>query len=98
MEIYDFGLLLKELREKNHLTQKQLAQKLGVTEGAISSYERNISLPSIEALKTLAVMYRVKTDYLLGLDRGSYLLVNNLTKTQFDIVEATIKEFGAGNN
>jgi len=93
MEVYDFGLLLKSLREKRKLTQKQLADKLGITESAVSSYERNVSQPSVETLKTLAVLYRVKTDYLLGLEAHKPLLTDGLTQRQLEILKVIIEEF-----
>ena len=39
MEIYDFGVLLKQLRSNAHMKQKDLAKKLNVTEANISKYE-----------------------------------------------------------
>ena len=46
-ETYDFGVLLKELREKKGMTQEQLAKKLGVSKGSVSGYEHNISMPPV---------------------------------------------------
>jgi transcriptional regulator with XRE-family HTH domain len=92
MEVYDFGLLLKELREKHKLTQKQLSEKLGVMESAVSSYERNISQPTIDTLKTLSVLYRVKTDYLLGMKEHKSLITDGLTEKQLEILQAIIEE------
>lgn len=41
--MYDFGLLLKELREEKGLTQAQLAEKINRTKTMISKYERILS-------------------------------------------------------
>ena len=41
-----FGERLEYLRLEKQLTQEQLAKKLGMTKGMISSYERGISLPN----------------------------------------------------
>lgn len=46
-----FGERLEYLRHEKKLTQKQLADKLGMSSGMISSYERSISLPDIAQLK-----------------------------------------------
>lgn len=55
--MYDFGLRLKQLREKHNLSQSQVAKRLGITRAAISSYENNISLPSVNVLAELALLY-----------------------------------------
>ena len=43
MEIYDFGLRLKELREKKRLSQNEVASRLEISRSQISAYERNTS-------------------------------------------------------
>lgn len=48
--------MYKELREKYNLSQKQLAEKLGVYQSAISKVERKETQPSFESLK---MIYRV---------------------------------------
>lgn len=60
------GERIKYLREKNGLTQKDVAVKLGVEPAAISKYELNMREPNIEAIKKLATIFNVSIDYLLG--------------------------------
>lgn len=50
MEIYDRGWRLKALRKKRGLSQKAVADRLGVDRAAISAYERNIATPRIDVL------------------------------------------------
>ena len=38
------GRFIAECRKKEHLTQMQLAEKLGITDKAISKWERGVSL------------------------------------------------------
>ena len=92
METYDFGLRLKELREKHGFTQEQVADRLDVTKAAISSWERNIAQPTADTLKTLAVLYRAKADYILGLDNHTYILADGLSHRQLEAVETIISE------
>ena len=92
MSVYDFGLRLRELREKQNLTQKQVADKLDVSAVAISSYERNIALPTSEALKALAVIYKTKADYILGLENRSFVFTEGLTEKQREALETFIAE------
>ncbi|MCI8383544.1 MAG: helix-turn-helix transcriptional regulator [Clostridia bacterium] len=60
------GERIKYLREKNGLTQKDIATRLGVESAAISKYELDMREPNIEALKKLATIFNVSIDYLLG--------------------------------
>lgn len=62
----DFGEMLAELRQDTNLTQKELADKLFVSKGTISNYENGIHYPDIEKLISLAELFDVTTDYLLG--------------------------------
>ncbi len=60
------GERIKYLREKQGLTQKDIATKLGLEPAAISKYELDMREPNIEALKKLATIFNVSIDYLLG--------------------------------
>jgi len=53
----DFGPRLARLRaaQRPPLSQKQLAQRFGVSQPAVSEYERNHQLPTLYALEALAV-------------------------------------------
>lgn len=44
MNQYVTGAVIKELREKNAMTQLQLADKLGVSDKTISKWETGVSL------------------------------------------------------
>lgn len=57
---------LKEERLKANLTQKEVAEKLGITREAYTMYETNKTTPSIETLKKIADIYRTSVDYLIG--------------------------------
>lgn len=59
---------IKELREENNLTQKELASKLGVSNSTVCDWEKGRSQPDLETLKRIACFFEVKTDYLLGLE------------------------------
>ena len=48
------GKLIKELRQKHHLTQADLANKYGVTYQAVSKWENGINLPDIALLKEIS--------------------------------------------
>ncbi|RND00236.1 helix-turn-helix domain-containing protein [Lysinibacillus halotolerans] len=68
------GERLKEARKLKGFTQIEAATKLGITNGALSGYERNYRDPDTEMLKKLANLYEVSTEWLLG---------NNTVNKQF---------------
>ena len=57
---------LKELREKNKITQNKLAGILGVSRSAVSMWEIDSSEPDTDTINKLADYFQVSTDYLLG--------------------------------
>ncbi|MCL2861399.1 MAG: helix-turn-helix domain-containing protein [Firmicutes bacterium] len=60
-------LRIKELREEKGLTQKQLANQIGVDQRTISSYEIGHTEPDIKTIRKLCKIFDVSADYLLGL-------------------------------
>ena len=66
MEI-TLGKRLKELREENNLTQKELAEKLSINAVTYLHYEKGQRQPSLELIAEIAVFYGVSVDYLLGI-------------------------------
>jgi len=61
-----FGQMLKKLRVDNELSQKTLADKIGITQQSISAYENGTSDPSIDWLIKFAQFFNVTIDYLVG--------------------------------
>lgn len=50
----EFSQRLKQLRSDKHMTQAQVANRIGVTASMVSSYETDIRLPSYEVLVKIA--------------------------------------------
>ena len=61
--------ILKGLREKNGLTQDELAEKVLVTRQAVSRWETGETQPNTETLKLLSKEYNVSINTLLGSTR-----------------------------
>lgn len=55
------------LRENNHLTQRQLADYLGLRQQTYSRYERGELIPSLASIAALADFYDTSADFLAGL-------------------------------
>ncbi|MBM3462335.1 MAG: helix-turn-helix transcriptional regulator [Armatimonadetes bacterium] len=60
------GARIKEARNRAHLTQKQLADLLGVTRGTVASYESGVITPPTRSLKRISEVTDVIMPYLLG--------------------------------
>ncbi|MEY8386763.1 helix-turn-helix transcriptional regulator [Oscillospiraceae bacterium 38-13] len=100
MEVYDFGLRLKKLREARQLSQKEAAARLDVGRSTISGYERNIITPSVDQLVRMAVLYNTSLDYMMGLENRSSFFVDDLEESQqqtvLDVVKRLKQEFLKG--
>ncbi len=66
--------LIKDIRSKNNLTQKNLADKLGVTYQAVSKWENAKNIPDISVLKQISEIYNISIDEILD---GSIKNKNN---------------------
>ena len=63
----NMGEKLRSLRIEKNLTQKQVADRIGLAISAVSSYESGRRYPTYDTLIKLARMFHVSTDYLLGI-------------------------------
>ncbi len=57
---------IKELRNEQNLTQKELAQRIHSTDKNIWAYENKIAIPPLETLIKLADFFNCSLDYLVG--------------------------------
>ncbi|MCL2508995.1 MAG: helix-turn-helix domain-containing protein [Oscillospiraceae bacterium] len=84
---------IKNLRELNQMTQSDLARKLGVTRSSVNAWEMGINTPSTQYLVELAQLFRVSTDYLLGVERSVTVRVDHLAEDEKEIIFALMKKF-----
>lgn len=90
MDSMNFGKVLKDLRLKAGLTQKQLAAQIGVTKSVVSFYELQERIPSPTILVKLSATFHVSTDFLLGIDNIERLDVSGLTEDDIKVVSLMI--------
>lgn len=62
----NFATNLRLLRKKRKISQFILADRLGVSQRTVSHYENGTSEPSLQMLCTIADIFSVTTDELLG--------------------------------
>ena len=70
----NFGKNFKKCRLEVKLSQKYVAQKLGIHQSNISDWENDISRPEYEKLIQLAEIYNVTLYQLLGIDEKFFHL------------------------
>ena len=96
-DIYDFGVVLKELRRKRNMTQSDLGKRLGLTKAAVSKYESGIAAPPLDTLRSISALFNVSLDYLCGTEQREKISVYNLTDRQITIVKSLVDLFRENN-
>ena len=66
-DFMQLGDRLRNAREERDLKQTDVARQTGISNKVLSSYERNISLPTIDNLILLCNCYQISSDELLGI-------------------------------
>ena len=61
-----FGTRLREVRTSKKLTQKELAEQIGISQKSYSHWENNKTFPSFDNLVKLADLFEVSLDWLFG--------------------------------
>lgn len=65
MNKQSFGEMISSLRKDRGMTQLDLAKKMGVTDKAVSKWERDLSFPDINSIPKLAEIFDVSVDELM---------------------------------
>lgn len=87
---------LKTLRWEYGYSQKQIADKLGVSPALISGYETGERTPSAEMLLSLSYLYNTSVDYLLGKQAAPAnhtISTDGLTQKQINAIKQLIRSF-----
>ena len=63
----NFGKNLKYARENKELTQEAVMRLTGINRKSLSGYENNVAEPDLKTLATLAALYNISADSLLGI-------------------------------
>lgn len=87
-----FAKRLKELREKNEMTQSNAAEKLGITAQSLSLYEKGLRTINIDLLKKVAELFDVSSDYLIGISNTATTDTDMKAVCEFTgLTEQTVK-------
>ena len=84
MNQYVTGTVIKELREKNHMTQAELAEKLCVSDKAISKWETAKGYPDVSLLEPLAKVFGISiTELISGNAVNNVNVSANMLRSKF---------------
>ena len=64
---YEIGSRIRKYREENNLSQKQLAEKIGVSNSRVSNWEQGLNRPDADILAAICVALDVSPSLLLGI-------------------------------
>lgn len=65
MEKQSFGTMIAKMRKEQGMTQLELAEKMGVTDKAVSKWERDLSFPDVNSIPRLAEIFNVTVDEMM---------------------------------
>ena len=72
--------MISELRKQHGMTQLELAEKMGVTDKAVSKWERDLSCPDINSLPTLAETLGVSVEELMQVKKEAEAPVSKVSE------------------
>ena len=92
MKKQTLGMMISSLRKEKGMTQLELAEKMGVTDKAVSKWERDLSFQDINSIPKLAEVFEVSVDELMQVKTETK---ENMSKNKIDeIVDTVLKGVG----
>ena len=84
------GEKLRQLRKAKHLTQLQVAQRIGISKAMVSAYETDSKLPSLDVLVKLSRLYGTTVDYLIRYDSPKSIDISKLDDESAAIISSLV--------
>ena len=91
MKKQTLGMMISSLRKAKGMTQLELAEKMGVTDKAVSKWERDLSYPDINTIPKLADLFDTSVDELM---QGQTVMKENKKNRKSDIVDTVLRGLG----
>ncbi len=82
----DFAKHLRSIRESKALNQSEFSRIIGISESALSQYERGGRSPSAEVLYKISTNLNISCDYLLGIKLNSNDVFSCLKESEKNVV------------
>lgn len=86
-ENVEIGKRLRYLREKHHLTTRELGELIGMDYGSIASIERGENGMSAKTLSLFVDYYNVSYDYILGKTQNELISMGYAPKNVYEILD-----------
>ena len=91
------GMMISSLRKERGMTQLDLAEKMGVTDKAVSKWERDLSCPDVNTIPKLAEVFSISVDELMQVKAESQGEdKKNITSMIHMIMKAVALAMGVG--
>lgn len=84
---------IRELREKNEMTQSDLARYMNITRAGVNAWEMGISVPATEKIVELAKLFHTSADYLLGIASSETVNLENYEIKEKEIIYHLLNYF-----
>ena len=88
------GTMIAELRKKHGMTQLELAEKMGVTDKAVSKWERDLSCPDINSIPNLAEILGVSVEELMQVKKEAEAPVSKVAEIMEIVPKAVAMAMG----
>jgi transcriptional regulator with XRE-family HTH domain len=92
-EIHSLADRIRRLREKNGMTQAELARRVGLTRSSINGWEMGLVVPSTANVVELSKIFHVSTDYLLCLTESESVVLAGLSEKEKEVVYSIVERF-----
>ncbi|MCL2695837.1 MAG: helix-turn-helix domain-containing protein [Clostridiales bacterium] len=86
----NLGKRIRALRLEKHITQTEMAQRIGISKAMISAYELEQRQPSYDILIRIATFFKVSADYLLGLEKSEMIDISGLKEREIEAIRNMI--------
>lgn len=84
---------IRKLRESAGYSQSALAKKLDVTRSSVNAWEMGLSTPTTNYIVSIAKLFHVSTDYLLGIENKQTITLDEFSKEEVNLIYDLIKYF-----
>ncbi len=81
---------LKKLRERDNLSQTDMAERLSIAKSTLCHYESDTRQPPLGTLMRIAGTFDVSTDYLLGMEKDHQINIADLNDSEIEMVRQLI--------
>lgn len=90
--MFDFGQRISKLRKARGLSQKDLAQKVGISKSSLGNYENDMGIPSLLVAEDLASVLNVSLDYLVYGEKTRIITAKMLKDEQIQLLTELVQE------